>query len=270
MSFRKNEQKRLRERYGSWALVTGASSGIGKEIARQLAEAGLNLILVARRQALLEEFAEEIRKKHHSKIQIIPVDLSDETAVQDIIAETKMLDIGMLVAAAGYGTSGEFRHATLTEEREMLKVNCAALLMMTHHFSRVFSEQRRGGIILLSSIVSFQGVPFSANYAATKAYVQSLAEALAIELRPHGVDVLAAAPGPVNSGFAQRANMQMGNVLKPEDVAGPILKSLGRKSTALPGLLTKVLTGSLKTLPRRGRVRIMQLVMGSMTAHQRV
>jgi short-subunit dehydrogenase len=117
--------------------------------------------------------------------------------------------------------------------------------------------------------VAFQGVPYSANYAATKAYIQSLAEALHVELKPYGVDVLAAAPGPVNSEFASRANMKMGNVLKPEDVGIPILKALGRKSTVLPGTLSKVLVYSLRTLPRWAKVRAMKVVMGGMTKHQR-
>jgi short-subunit dehydrogenase len=118
-------------------------------------------------------------------------------------------------------------------------------------------------------MVAFQGVPYSANYAATKAYVQSLAEALAIELKPSGVDVLAAAPGPVSSGFEQRANMKMYMSLKPLDVGVPILKALGRKSTVLPGLLTKLLIYSLRTIPRWGKVKIMKMVMDGMTKHQR-
>ena len=151
----------------------------------------------------------------------------------------------------------------------MLRVNCAALMKLTHHFSGQFIGRGGGGIILLSSMVGFQGTPYAANYAATKAYVQSLAEALAVELRPYGVDVLAAPPGPVASGFADRAGMRMGMALKPSDVGVPILKALGRRSTVLPGRLTKLLVGALRTVPRWGKVRIMSLVMGGMTQHQR-
>jgi hypothetical protein len=118
-------------------------------------------------------------------------------------------------------------------------------------------------------MVAFQGVPYSANYAATKAYVQSLGEALAEELRPHGVDVLAAAPGPVASGFGQRANMKMNMSLTPQQVGIPILKALGRNTTVLPGFLTKFLVYSLRTVPRWGKVKIMKIVMGGMTEHQR-
>jgi hypothetical protein len=122
-------------------------------------------------------------------------------------------------------------------------------------------------MVLMSSIVGFQGTPFAAHYAATKAYVQALAEALSVELAPHGVDVLAAAPGPTHSGFAARAGMNLGVALNPEEVAQPILTALGRKSTVLPGLLSKLLTYSLMPLPRWARVRMMGTVMAGITKH---
>jgi short-subunit dehydrogenase len=114
----------------------------------------------------------------------------------------------------------------------------------------------------------FQGMPNAAHYAATKAYVQALAEALYVELSPLGVDVLASAPGPTNSGFAARAGMRMGMALNPSDVAQSTLDALGRKSTVLPGFLSKLLTYALVPLPRWGRVRIMGRVMRGMTKHR--
>ncbi len=111
-------------------------------------------------------------------------------------------------------------------------------------------------------------MPNAAHYAATKAYVQTLAEAMYVELRPRGVDVLAAAPGPTASGFAERAGMTMGRTLSPADVARGTLDALGRRPTALPGLLSQVLKGSLAPLPRRARVRIMGSVMAGMTRRQ--
>ena len=185
-----------------------------------------------------------------------------------LLSETSHLDIGLLVASAGYGTSGSILQTSVHAELDMLQVNCKALLELTHHFSRYFAQKKKGGIILMSSMVAFQGVPFSANYAATKAYVQSLAEGLAIELKPHGVDVLAAAPGPVSSGFGQRANMNMNLSMTPDQVSIPILKALGRKNTVLPGRLTKFLVYSLNTVPRWGKVRIMKIIMQGMTKHQ--
>ena len=270
MTLSNSEKQRLKTKYGPWAIVTGASSGIGLELAERLAESGLNLVINARQRGLLTDESQKLMAKYG--VEVIPVvaDLTESSGISALIAATEKLPVGLFVASAGFGTSGEFYTSSLADETAMLRVNCEALMQLTHHFSNRFVQQKRGGIILLSSLVAFQGVPYSANYAATKAYVQSLAEAIAIELQPFGVDVLAAAPGPVESGFGQRANMKMNMSLTPAQVGIPILKALGRQGTVLPGFLTKLLTYSLRTLPRWGKIRIMKQVMGGMTQHQRV
>lgn len=261
MILQPSEKKRLLHRYGTWALVTGASSGIGRELAEKLASAGFNLIIVARSEERLKLAKNEIQSMYNVDIDIKALDLSDENANNLLIEETKNIDIGLAVLSAGYGTSGLFMDASIHDEINMLNVNCRSLLILAHYFSQRFVEKRRGGIILMSSMVAFQGVPFAAHYAATKAYVQSLAEALSEELKPFQVDVLSAAPGPVESGFGTRAKMTMGKVLKPSDIGVPILKALGRQTTVLPGWLTKVLVYSLRTVPRWGKIRIMKQVM---------
>ena len=268
MRLSNKEQKRLRSQYGPWAIVTGASSGIGLELATHLAEAGFHLIIHARSTERLARIKRDLSTKYGIEIRTITSDLSKDDGVQVILNETKDLDVGLLVVSAGFGTSGPFLQSSIEEETNMLAVNCEALLRLTHHFSIQFSGQRRGGIVLLSSMVAFQGVPFAANYAATKAYVQSLAEALAVELKPHGVHVMAAAPGPVKSGFGKRANMKMAMAMAPSQIGAPVLKALGRRTTVLPGTLTKFLTYSLRTVPRWGKVRIMKKVMSGMTQHQ--
>ncbi len=263
------QQKRLLQRYGPQALVTGASSGIGREIAVQLANAGFDLVLVARREALLRELAADLADRHHIDVKVLPLDLALAEGVEQLIAATDGSDIGLYVAAAGFGTSGPFLDANLDQEREMCRLNCEAVLATSLVFGRRMADRGRGGIILMSSVVGFQGMPNAAHYAATKAYVQTLAEALYVELRPLGVDVLAAAPGPTASGFAERADMQMGRALSARVVAQGTLGALGRRPTALPGLLSRVLKDSLTPLPRRTRVRIMGSVMAGMTGHQR-
>lgn len=269
MNFSAKEKNRLKTQYGPWAVVTGASSGIGREIATRLAEAGLNLIINGRNEKRLFELENELSLNHNIEVKTVAADMSGPSGINRIIEASENFDIGLLAISAGYGTSGSFLNSSLPEEVNMLRVNCEALLYLTHHFSRQFAQQRRGGIILMSSMVAFQGVPYSANYAATKAYVQSLAEALALELRPFGVDVLAAAPGPVESGFGERANMKMDMALTPAQVGAPILRALGKKTTVLPGFLTKLLVYSLRTVPRWGKVRIMGAVMSGMAHHQK-
>jgi short-subunit dehydrogenase len=263
------EKARLKDEYGDWAVVTGATSGIGLELATQLAGAGFNLIISSRNQENLQKTARLLKTLAPIQLITLEADVSSPEGIDTIIMAATGLPVGLLVASAGYGTSGHFVNSSLHAEIDMLRVNCEALLSLTHYFSQQFVKQGRGGIILMSSMVAFQGTPFAANYAATKAYVQSLAEALATELKPLGVDVLAAAPGPVESGFSKRANMQMSMSLTPAQVGVPILQALGKQNTVLPGFLTKLLVYSLRTVPRWGKIQIMAKVMGGMTAHQR-
>jgi uncharacterized protein len=256
---------RLNERYGPWAVVTGASDGIGRACARELATAGLHLVLVARRQAQLETLAAELRAQHDVDVVVVVADLSTQGGVLAVTEATAPRDVGLLVAAAGYGTSGDFVDATLDDELAMLDVNCRAVVALAHEFGRRFVTRGRGGLVLFSSLLAFQGVPRAANYAATKAYVQALAEGLRLELAPRGVDVLASAPGPVATGFAARASMTMSFAQTPEEVARGTLAALGRWGTVRPGRLAKLLEASLKLLPRWGRVRMMGVVMRGMT-----
>ena len=260
---------RLRTRYGPWAVVTGASSGIGRATALELAAAGLDLVLVARGREALESLAAEIAARHRVEARVLVADLAGRAGMEAVETGTADLDVGLLVAAAGFGTSGPFLDADLDREMELLDVNGRAVLRAAHHFGRRFAARGRGGIVLFGSIVGFQGTPYAAHYAATKAYVQTLAEALHVELAPAGVDVVSSAPGPVHTEFAARAGMRMGAALRPADVVGPTLDALGRRGTVRPGLLTKVLSGALAPLPRWARTRIMARVMGGMTAHQR-
>lgn len=269
MGFSKKEKQRLLSKYGTWALITGASSGIGKELTTRLAEIGFNLVITARRANLLEDLAQDLSSKYNIKVETITADVAQRGDIQKVMNSISSKDIGLLVASAGFGTSGELAQNNLDSELNMIQVNCSALLEFTYHFIQKFKQRGSGGIILMSSMVAFQGVPFAANYAATKAYVQSLAEGLAVELKPLNIDILASAPGPVQSGFSQRANMQMDMSLTPEQVGIETLKALGRKTTVFPGFLTKFLTGSLSTVPRSAKVRIMKMVMGGMTSHQR-
>ncbi|MBC7926191.1 MAG: SDR family NAD(P)-dependent oxidoreductase [Bryobacteraceae bacterium] len=262
------QQIRWRERYGPWAVVTGASDGIGREIAQCLAQRGLNLVLVARRNTKLTELAASLTIQHRITVHACPLDLAQEHSVRTLVSETEHLDVGLLVAAAGFGTSGSFLEANLDAEVNMIDLNCRAVAAMSLLFGRRLAKRGKGGMILLSSLLAFQGVARAVNYSATKAYVQSLAEGLHLEMAPLGVDVLACAPGPVHTGFATRANMQMGMGLQPEDIAVATLDALGHRTTVRPGWLSQLLEASLSTLPRRGRSRILGLVMEGMTRHQ--
>lgn len=263
-----DKQKRFHQQYGTWAVVTGASDGIGKEIAARLAESGFNLVLVARRKPLLETIATQLRQTSGIETRVIAADLDNRTGIQEVIQQSTDLDVGLLVAAAGFGTTGEFLKNPLETEASMLEVNCHAAMALTHVFGNRFIKRKRGGIILFSSIVAFQGVPKSANYAATKGYIQTLVEGLRPELKPYGVDILASAPGPVQTGFATRANMKMGQALTAKDVAQATLDALGKSTTVRPGGLSILLEGLLTPLPRWARTLILTQIMAGMTKHQ--
>lgn len=253
------------QRYGEWALVTGASSGIGREIAKELAQRGLKVLLHGRNGEALQQVAQEIRLSHGVQAEVIVSDLAQAQGVPLLLEAAGQRDFGLLVNSAGFGSGGSFLDSSAAQELEMVDVNCRALLELTHAFANRFAAKRRGGIILLSSIVAFQGAPRSANYAATKAYVQSLGEALGEELSGLGVDVLCAAPGPTESGFGARAGMKLSNAVSAAEVAKQTVAALGRKRMVVPGSFAKFLYASLMTAPRFLRVKIMKAVMKSMT-----
>jgi short-subunit dehydrogenase len=255
------------KQYGSWAVVTGASNGIGKEIAIYLAELGFHLALVARSQDKLEALASDLATRHGTKTLLLPYDLGQQDAITEIMQRTQALDVGLLVAAAGFGSSGALLRNNIRDELNMVKVNCEVPLEMSYYFADKFVKQKRGGIILFSSLMGFQGAPNAANYAATKGYIQGLGEGLYVELKPHGVDVLIAAPGPVRTGFAEVADMQMSLAAKPREVARATVNALGKTMTVRPGVVAKFLGWSLIPATRRMRVSIMKIIMDGMMKH---
>lgn len=259
-------QAKLADRYDGWAVVTGASDGIGRQMAGLLAAAGIDVVLVARREATLEALAAELHTAHGVTTLVVAVDLATPDGVDTVLSATEHLDVALLVAAAGYGTAGAFLGQDLATELDMVSVNVSAVTAITHAFGQRFVARGRGGIVLFGSLLGFQGAPGSATYAATKAFVQSFGEALQRELAPHGVDVLVAAPGPVHTGFAARATMSMSSAANADDVARATLRALGgRGATVRPGGRAKLLGYGLGSLPRGLRVRMLQTIMASMT-----
>ena len=252
------------DNYGPWALVTGASSGIGRAFAVELARAGLCVAITARNGGALAELERELKAEGSPEVRVDPLDMGDANAAHVLSERLSSLDIGLVVVSAGFGSSGPFLGSDPDVEANMVDVNCRALMQVAHTFGRRMSERDRAGLILLSSIVAFQGAPYAANYAATKAYVQSLAEGIGFETRHTGLRVVACAPGPVRSGFADRAQMAMTNAQSPESVARGALGKLGRGGTCRPGALTQFLSSSLATLPRWGRIRVMAKIMSGM------
>lgn len=256
----------LKRRFGPAALVTGASDGIGRAFAEQLAAQGFDLILVARREGVLQDMARDLGTRHGVEVRVLAADLSDPAAVPALLRRTEGAPLGLVVAAAGFGSIGPFLERDVACEINMVDLNCRAVVELSSGFGRRMAAQGRGGIVLFGSLVGFSGAPLSATYAATKGFVQGFAEGIAAEMRPLGVHVLSVAPGPVHSGFAARAGMRMARAARPDTVARGALAALGRRTTVRPGVLAKVLGWSLAMLPRRGRVRVMGVIMKGMIA----
>lgn len=254
----------LKRRFGPTAVITGASDGIGRAFALHLAERGFDLFLVARRADVLREMASDLGSRYGVQVRALTLDLSDPAAVTDLMLQTEHTSVGLVVAAAGFGSIGLFLEQDVTTENNMIDLNCRAIVELTSGFGRRMIAQKRGGIVLFGSLVGFSGAPYSATYAATKGFVQSFAEGIAAEMRPFGVDVLSVAPGPVGTGFAARAGMKMGRAATPDTVARSALAALGRQTTVRPGFLAKGLGWSLAMLPRWARVRVLGAIMKGM------
>lgn len=251
-------------KYNKTALITGASEGIGKDFAFELARQGFSLYLVARNQEKLKKVQHELKEKFGISVSIGNKDLSDTRAVASLLEETKDFSFGIVVLAAGFGTGGEFSSIPIETELNLVDLNCRSVVQLSHHFINQSKGKERLGLILFGSLVGFQGVPWTATYAASKAFVQSFAEGLYGENRGQGIDVLSVAPGPVNSGFGGRAGMNMGMSQSPNGIAKSALSELGKSSTVRPGFLSKFLGYSLSSLPRSMRSLILKQIMSSM------
>ena len=253
----------FKEKYGPWAIVTGASAGLGAEFARQLADRELNLVLVARREEKLESLAKELEQQYNIDTKIVVADLVDEKSIKKIENETSKLDIGLLVNNAGFGISGDFLDTELKSELNMLKVNCIAPTLLTHIFGNKMKERNKGGIIFLASLVAFAGLPTMSHYSATKAWNLMLGEGMYFECQKYGIDVLSLCPGATKSEFADIAGMNTAFAMKTEPVVRLGLNTLGSRPVIIAGLRNKLMYYSMRGLGRRLRSLIIGAVMKS-------
>ena len=243
----------LKEKYGPWAVITGASAGIGRGFARQLACDGLDLVLVARSADKLESFKRELQSKHGVQVRVVPADLTAPGSLAKIRVATDGLNIGLLINNAGSAVPGEFLDNNLAEELQVIDLNLRAPVGLAHFFGSKFRDQGRGGIVNVSSMVAFQGVPMFANYAGTKAFDLVFSESLERELKPYGVDVLVLVPGPVTTELTSTWNLSAFPTAarKPDQVARLALNALGRKAIAIPGIDNRMVAFSGRFVPRK-------------------
>jgi short-subunit dehydrogenase len=209
-------------RYGPAALVTGASSGIGRSFAEILARMGLNLVLAARRVQRLEELAARLQNEHRIQVNVCQVDLARITAPQQILAATAGIDIGLVVSNAGFGFKGAHAGNDPAAMTDMLMVNCNTPMMLAHGFIPRLRARGKGGLVFTSSVEALIGCPYSTAYSASKAFVNALGEGLWGELTPDGIDVLTICPGATDTEAPRLQGIDpatLRNVMSPDEVA---------------------------------------------------
>jgi uncharacterized protein len=236
------------KRYPGLAVVTGASSGTGMAFARRLRAEGIDVVLVARRRALLEALAKEIGG------EVVAADLSTAEGCAAVARAVEGRTVGMFVHAAGYGALGPFEALDLETQRGMIGVNATAFVDLAHRFLPGMLAQGSGAIVVVSSISAFLSSPWLGAYSGTKAFVQSFAEGLASEVSARGVDVLAVCPGPTRTGFQLASGIDMEPkgpfVATPEEVVETALRSLGRRRSVVHGLQNALVSFLTRFVPR--------------------
>lgn len=263
-------ESNFKNKYGEWSLITGASSGIGKAIAYEIADKGLNLVLVARGQKELEKVAEEIQNKYKISTKVVVADLSNQNGIDEVITKTQLLNIGLLVLAAGMENNGSFVKNNLEKELRVIELNIVSTLKLTHHFIKKMESQNKGGVLFVSSLTAHMPSPYFSNYAATKSYIFSLATSLYGELKAKGIDISVLSPGVTNTPMSKSTEIDWTETpvktMNPEAVAQETIRDFGKKLSIIPGKGNRIMAFvakkilSYKTLAKSNQ-KMMQKVL---------
>jgi uncharacterized protein len=252
-----------RHKFGPWAIVTGASSGIGEEFARQLAASGLNLVLVARRLPMLESLGQQLSAQFGVACRAVGVDLCDENFLRQLASATHDLDVGLLISNAGAVTLGEFLAMDGRTLQQGVQLNVTSHLVLAQHFAKRMAARGRGGVLLVSSTAGAYGSPFMADYAAAKGYLLLLGEALHLEFKRMGLHVTVLMPGPTDtpgvasSGIDPRS---MRGLMSVEQCVAEGLAALSaNRATHIAGRMNRIMA---TLIPRS----MMRRLMGTMLA----
>ncbi len=247
--------------YGGWALLTGASAGIGEAFARALGAAGVNLVLTARREDRLRSLATELENHHHIQTRVVPLDLAVDGAPKRLAEATADLDVGFVLNNAGFGVAGRFELGDYERVLEMVRLNCVTVTAISHLYMPRLVARGRGALVIVASVAGYQPLPLAAVYGATKAFDLMLGEALWAENRGRGVDVLAVSPGPTDTEFQAVAGEKPHAAVPPEDVVSATVGALGKQPSVIVGSFNAMRTFSLRFAPRALIARITERVM---------
>jgi short-subunit dehydrogenase len=244
------KRRSLKTRYGDWALVTGASAGLGAEFARAIAAEGVSCVLTARREDRLRELAAELEKTHHVGTRVVAVDLAAADGADRLAEAVSDLPIALLVNNAGFGYAGRFEKLDLERLRAMVQVNCMAPVVVTRRLLPAMLARGKGAIIISGSVAGRQPLPLHGLYAATKAFDQFLGESLWAELRGRGIDVLVLEPGPTATEFFQMAGETRETGEPPRGVVELALDSLGYQPSVVSGWFNYLRANLARVFPR--------------------
>jgi uncharacterized protein len=249
----------FRDRYGPFALVVGASAGLGEAFARALAARGLHLLLLARRQEALDVLALDLRKRHGVEVRVEAIDVGQADLGERAVRLAGGVEVGLLVYNAAHSVIGPFLEHPLVEQLRVIDVNCRGPLVLAHLFGQAMARRGRGGLVLMTSLAGSQGGPLLASYAASKAFNLVLAEGLWAELSERGVDVIACRAGATRTpGYAASHPKKSIRLMDPEPVVEETLRALGHRPSLVPGVLNRLAAFFLvRLLPRRLAVRVM-------------
>ena len=244
----------FKEKYGKWALITGGSSGIGEEMAKIVASKGVNLVLVARRQNVLDEKAKLFKKQFGIDVKTISADLTKKEDLDKIFEETKALEIGLLIPNAAIENHGFLMDIPMEKELAAIQMDVVSVFTMTHHFGNKMVERGKGGILLVSSMIGHMPNPYFSNYAGVKAYVANFGFSLNYELKKKGVDVTVLSPGPTDTPMLNGAmgNMDLSkmpmSIQKPDYVAQLAIDGLGNRPHVIPGRKNTIMVRMTKMM----------------------
>jgi len=248
----------LKNKYGNWALITGATSGIGAELTSQIAAQGMNVVLVARKEKELAVQAASLAKRYGIETKYVSADLSTSEGIDKI--KQIQEEIGLLVIAAGLEVNGAFEKTALEMELKQIQVNVVGTLQLTHHFSKEMVERKRGGILMIASLSGHMPNPYFSNYAGTKAYVLNLGASLYGELTPKGVDVSVLSPGLTNTPMVADNGIDWAKTpmkaMDPSEVAEIGLNGLGKRFLSIPGGKNKIMAAMAKHSPLEMQARM--------------
>lgn len=228
-------RKPMRARYGEWAVITGASAGIGIEFARALAREGMSCVLTARREDRLNDLAEELEKRHRVETKVVPVDLSTADGPERLAQACEGLEVGVLVNNAGLGYSGRFDKQDTDRLRDLIMINCVAPTVLTSKILPGMKERARGAVIMTGSVAGRQPLPLHSVYAATKSFDMVLGESLYVELRDAGIDVLVLEPGSTETEFQEVAGEIPHSGQTAAEVVEVAMSSVGHQPTVISG-----------------------------------